>query len=169
MKKAVYFLYITFILLFASNCFAVSAKEALVALKKFKAKCEVGISLANYNGELADAHYEVKEFIESEQAKRNPKVAEHLRDALASYKIARVIWEMKNISIDGNMVRETDDLWKTFQRPHPEEAEKLLRSIYSDAKKKMVRYAYFPDMLSYIWGRAEAYIDKAAKLIKTTP
>lgn len=137
--------------------------EALTSLKKFRSRCEVGISYVEYSGALADAQYQVKEYVESRDAERNPEFAQYMSKALFDYRIAGTLWNIKASLPPGDYVYEENDLWAQFVKVYPDGVQ-LLETAHGKYVENM-RYTLFPVMLSYIWEQASQKIDKASALM----
>ena len=134
--------------------------EALTALKKFQSRCDVGISYRDYAGALADVNYAVKEYLESTQATNNPDVAKSIRAAYMHYEIAGELWKLvlSQHSEFRNLIFPGTGIWKAFIAGYPE-ASYLMKTTQNTTS------AWFPDMLSYIWGKAAENIDKVRDLV----
>lgn len=148
--------------------FGASADEALTALKKLRSRCEVGISYRDYSGAIADANYEVKEYLGSSQAKQYPEVAKYINGALLDYVYAVALWHSKFATRWGEFVDPDDYRWKSFIEMYPD-AGYLMKTEYSDVLKENITNVYLPVMLSYIWEQAGNKIDKACDLKVSIP
>lgn len=156
-----------------SSAFAGSSKQALTALKKFRSRCEVGISYRDYSKELADANYEVKEYLDSSEAKSNPKLTQCISGALLDYLHAGSLWEFKvNLCPGLELVPPNHDLWKLFIKSYPDAVYLMeTRTTHNDILKKNITSTdvYFPEIISYIWKQAGNKIDEASELMISKP
>jgi hypothetical protein len=92
------------VLVLSSAAFAETAKDAIKALKRLEAKCQIGISYRDYTPALGDAKLDVNMYLESEEANNNKQLAEDISEAMAFYVYAKEIWEerfKKTSSEDG--------------------------------------------------------------------
>ncbi|MHB8067360.1 MAG: hypothetical protein ACYDIC_05610 [Desulfobaccales bacterium] len=70
-----------------------SAKDAVKALKKLEAKVESGMSYQKYREALGDTNAEVKLFLESKNAKKNPELANSIKKIMGNYQDAADLWK----------------------------------------------------------------------------
>lgn len=173
-KKKVFALLIASIysLLAFSMSSAATDETALTSLKKFRSKCEVGIAYRDYSNALSDVNYEVKEYLDTNEVKRNPELAKYITEALSHYVYAGKLW---NTAVSDTYIRQTyrgippeSQLWKTFLTAYPE-ANSLMHSIYSDEIKMTYTFATLEEMLSFIWQEAAKNIDGASALMASSP
>lgn len=89
MKTRICILYSLIFLLVLSNIsLAQSEKNAIRALKKLEAKCQVGVSYRDYITALGDTKFEVNMFLESSKAAKNPELAASIKKAMIHYEMA---------------------------------------------------------------------------------
>lgn len=79
-------------MLIPSFAFAQMANDALLALKKLKARIQVGISYNDYGPVLGEAQFQINLFLESPSAKENYKFAEAVKNAMKHYNGALEVW-----------------------------------------------------------------------------
>jgi Sec-independent protein translocase protein TatA len=70
-----------------------AAKDAIKAVKKLEAKVESGTSYKKYREDLGDANAEVKLFLESKAAKKDPALAQSLKKIMENYQDAANLWK----------------------------------------------------------------------------
>jgi hypothetical protein len=75
-----------------------SATDAYKSLKKLESKIEIGINYKDYSTALGDINYEVKEFLESREAKKKPKLAESLERVMTHHKNAMTVWKDSSLT-----------------------------------------------------------------------
>lgn len=167
MRNVLVFVILSLTISLPSAVFSATDDEALTSLKKFRSRCEVGISYAEYSSALADSQYQVKEYLESANAKRNPEFAQYISDALSDYRRAGLLWNIKATLPSGDYVWEDNDggLWVEFVKAYPDGVRLLQTSKYVGQG----RYTLFSSMLSYIWEQASQKIVKASGLMDDRP
>jgi hypothetical protein len=69
-----------------------SAKEAVLALKKLRAKTEIGMSYRDYSVALGDANFPVQLFLEGDKASLVPHFSDSLRKSLKWFEAAAELW-----------------------------------------------------------------------------
>jgi hypothetical protein len=162
-KWAIYFAVFALALYPIHICAASKSDEALKALKKFEARCEVGISYIEYSSALADVQFQAKAYFDNNDEGANPdlELARCLVDALADYRAAGIMWNFKvGLNYD-DVIGESSDLWKDFIKTFPDGVQLL-----QPGSSQYGAHAYFPSMLSYVWEQASQKIDRASLLIK---
>ena len=75
-----------------------SARDVYKSFKKLESKIEVGINYMDYSSALGDINYEVKEFLDSREAKSKPKLADSIKMVLTHYMNAKRVWEDKSLT-----------------------------------------------------------------------
>lgn len=70
-----------------------SAKDAIKAVKKLEAKTESGMSYQKYREALGDTNAEVKLFLESKAAKKEPALAQSIKKIMENYQDAADLWK----------------------------------------------------------------------------
>ena len=78
----------------AVTTFAQSAKEAIYALKKLEAKCQIGASYRDYSSVLGEAKFSVNLFIEGDEAKQIPTLKESISNIMRHYETAGIFWKL---------------------------------------------------------------------------
>lgn len=142
--------------------FAQSAKEAVLGLKKLHARCQAGISYRDYSNAVADAKFPVNLFMESEDAKKFPDLADSVKAVMKHYEYAGYIWDnqMSVISrLDAfssrGLIATDSALGKEFNNLYPGTPETK-------------GYYYVPLALSNIWGKAAQELENTTKLYAKT-
>jgi len=146
-----------------------TSKDAIKALKKLSAKVESGISYQKYREELGDTNAEVKLFLESKDANKDPQLALSVKKIMGNYQDAANLW--------GQFIESHSKL-DFFDLDNAPEARKFYPSLidaYQDALKKypkaydkvikrpeMVakRIIELKDLLAVIWGEASKELKK---------
>jgi hypothetical protein len=93
MKRINCYFALLVIIILPGIAFGQSAKDAFKALKKLEAKCQSGISYRDYGPALGDAKFEFNMFLESEEAKIKPELANSINKAMGHYIAAGTIWD----------------------------------------------------------------------------
>lgn len=157
--KRILFICMAFTLLLPTFAFGQSAKESIMALKRLGSRVETGISYGDYAPALGEANFQVKLFLESQDAKSNPDLALRLLKAIKHYENALTVWNYK-FSQRGNSVALYENSDKEMFRQ--------VLDIYPDApyekgwRTNIMPYAV---LLSFIWNKASEEIGKASDLL----
>jgi hypothetical protein len=94
MKKYVAVVSISFLLIALPHiAFGQSAKEAIKALKKLEARVQVGIPYIDYVRVLGETQFEVNQFLESPEAKKDAALSSSIEWCLYRYRSAHSMWE----------------------------------------------------------------------------
>jgi len=80
------------IMFFGNVCFAQSANDAVRALQKLQAKIEIRMTYLDYVSALENTWVEVKSFLDSPEAKINPKLASENQSLMDFYRFAKEYW-----------------------------------------------------------------------------
>lgn len=168
MKKLL--LIIVSICLFSpSVSFAQSAKDALKALKRLEARCESGISYKEYSPALGDAQFEVNLYLESKEAKDNPKLAMIINGIMFDYKWAKLAWDekfskkplMNSIMIDSSLAQSLIKIYPDMKKPFTEGGAYSVSTIFFMKHEKLM----IPGILNVIWGKASNSIKEATTML----
>jgi len=174
------------ILLFPSLVFAQSAKDAIRALKKLEARCQVGIAYVDYSPALGDAKFEVNMFLETQEAKQKPDfnlsgkslttynlLASSIQKTMEHYEYAQEAWQMKFGGYEyRDSIRHDDGKAKLILLLYPE-ADKpfyeggVIVEINSHVWGK-VKAVDISMMIGFIWNEASKELDKAMGLLRTS-
>lgn len=78
-----------------SLVFGQSAKDAVIALKKFQTKVETGISYRDYAPALSEAKFPSKLYLESKDALENQELSMAIKNTIKHYEAALAVWGIK--------------------------------------------------------------------------
>ena len=107
-----------------------SAKEAISALKRLEARVEVGISYRDYGPALGDALFGVNQFLQSPEARKNPKLAEVITKVMTHFRMAGRVWNWSISSGSSGYKYLPVGKAKFYgSRSEEEELNKLLKDI----------------------------------------
>lgn len=84
------------VVLLAVNVHAQSAKDAYMALRKFDAKADAGLSKSKLLELWGDTKAEVEMYLESKAAKKNPQFASELAEVLKEFQKAADLFSKGN-------------------------------------------------------------------------
>lgn len=171
--------------LFLSNiCSAQSVKEAVRALQKLQARTEAGISRRDYAPALGDTRFEVNQFLQSSEAKVNPKLTASIIKTLNYYQMAADAWKYSNRddvipwvfiygeSPDGTPAGESaikihEYEFKSILEAFPEIKEKNFASKENIELSKKVRGVPTGVFLAIIWNGANKELKSTLNLLHT--
>lgn len=145
------------------TCYASKADDAFTSLKKFRARCQTGISYREYGAALADAQYQVNEYAASGEADRNREFGKLLLAALNDYRRAGVLWDWEVKISNSSSIYEDDGIWPGFLAAYPNAVE-ILHTEGCNYREHG-RCVRFHEALSYLWNQAGDRLDKASLLV----
>lgn len=132
------------------------ASEALKALRRFESRVDTGISYRDYSAPLADAKFEVAQFVRSAEGAMLPDVVSALNKAVGHYSIAGELWRVR---FSGSRPR---DHFARFDSPALYD---ILTGTYGMVPKSDLGILY-KAALSSLWIDASYEIEVASLLIK---
>lgn len=135
-----------------------SAKEVIRSLRKFENRIETGISYRDYPSVFSEARFDVKTFIDGDNASKIPGFDLHCLDAIDNYTDAQSVWRQKITDAD----RYSNDViysnWNLVD---------MVTSKYpSTSAARSGRSMKASFAMQVIWSEASANIRKAEDALK---
>jgi len=159
-----------------TSALAESAKQAVRALKKLEARCQVGISYKDYGAVLGDAKFEVNLFLEGLEAKKRPRLAESVDKVMGHYEFAETVWRHKftggrgvreTISLESDLGQAILKFYPTANKDFKEGGALVTFEKFSSKYYERTEYtAIFVDaVLPIIWKEASDELKKTTSLL----
>lgn len=132
---------------------AQTKQEALLAFQTLQSRCEAGVNFEMYAAALEELQSEVRSFLASREAQKNPGFLEKIERALIAYESAFLIWKSK---IDYKQDRVGSE--------HP--TVRLLVKVYPEARHLfgVNGQANVSNLVSFFWDQGDARILEAKRL-----
>lgn len=179
MKRLCLFLVLIFLMSYGI-AHAQTAKEAYKALKKVEARTETGISYKEYPQIIADAKVEVDGFLETKEANKKEKFANHIKKAMDYYLLAGNIWRIEFSNIEPeNTITANSQEGKLIAKLYPKARAELIKrpregDIIPSLQKEFESYRlrkgpvyYIPEILKNIWADASKELKAASEFLKS--
>jgi hypothetical protein len=116
------------------------AKEAVIALKKVKARFQVGISYQDYTKLLGETLFQINLFLESPESTQKPELAQSIKKVFSHYMMIKAL--SFNVERGINLYsREDDPLWQEIITSHPRakwnDLQYTIRLIMKEADEEL--------------------------------
>ena len=148
-------------------CFSISGtapaaetNSALIVLKQLNARSQFGIGYKEYGTLVESTNVQVKEYLNSRDAKAHPAVRGHIAKAMEHHQRAARVWSVHIAFPSSDFVFENRPDWNAFIEYYPDGIQ-LLDAFKGKPGDRSVS---FREMLSYMWEKAFQETVEAEKL-----
>lgn len=141
------------------------AMSAIRALKKMKARVSSGISYREYSSPLAEARYEVDQFLQSPASSMIPDVTKNISDAIDHYVFSGRVWAVKFAGgrpLDGMSRFESPEIYDTLESKYGVHDHVTNNGFFGSHNVGKLYAASLP----VVWSFADRSISVAEQAIK---
>ena len=157
--KKIFLFFLALTVLLPNFAFGQSARDSVKSLKRLESRVETGISYRDYAPALGEAKFQVKVFLESQEAESNPELRSAVSKAIEHYDNAHNVWNYK-FSGGGSS--------SAFYESEDQAMFRQVLNVYPDApytKGWRTNIMEYSVILPFIWKKASEEIKKASDLI----
>jgi len=147
----------------SGSAFGQTAQDAFKSLQKIDALTQTGVAYQDYPQILAEAKNEVDIYLKSNEAKKNPELANNIKTAMDYYTTAKEVWDIK-FNCKDDFVMEAVGINNNCGR--------ALKRLYHKSRAEIMPGNLGPfyivsNVLRNIFNDASNELNKASKKIKS--